>query len=492
MSEQLNQGIPYGEDALQRDIAEALAREEPCDFVTILWSLGPPVTKRFFEDDGGNIRKESYQNAKWFRITREPLNSFADLARVLARIAQDPHCHIVNGQLIDGVDPDCARRTHVRRKDNQPSLELAPHYWLPMDIDEIEARDAEGEFDPVANPERAVRHVRSLLPVDFQDVECLWSLTSSAGFTEAGKDDHGKFYTVGSRPTISMRLYWWLARPMDCSEAKRWLRDYVKEGATKKNKTHTDRRILDGAIYTPSQPIYTAAPMLEGVDDPVPLRFGICRGARQAVSPNVRADDVVKADRPQRECETALPSCGGRTAHNVGTPTGEPVSVEIVKAMLKHLDPGGPRNPWRDVIAMIRAAPIPGDENAEERRQLAQEWSAGEYWPGGCPLEYTCTEDVDQIFDTMLPDLGDPTKLHFGSLVTLARAAGHTGPISIAAAKAIKDFMAEVIAASGGAISALPPVTDYDFSEEFVEDMKRHAAEEERFNEMLAQKWGLI
>jgi hypothetical protein len=305
MSEQLND---YSEDDLEREIDEARPSEAPCDFVTVLRSLGPPVTKRFFEDDGGNIRKESYQNAKWFRITRKPLNSFADLARVLAVIAKDPYCHIVNGQLIDGVDPDCARRTHVRRKDNQPSLELAPHYWLPMDIDDVEARDAEGEFDPVADPERAVRQVQSLLPAEFHDAECLWSLTSSAGFTEAGKDDQGKFYTVGSRPTISMRLYWWLDRPMTSLEVKRWLRDYIKEGATKKNKTDTERRILDGAIYSPSQPIYTAAPMLEGVDDPVPLRFGICRGARQAVSPNVRADDVVKADCLQRERKTASPN----------------------------------------------------------------------------------------------------------------------------------------------------------------------------------------
>jgi hypothetical protein len=69
MSEQLNEGLFYGEDALERDIAEALASEKPCDFVTVLRSLGPPVTKRIYRDASGKLRKDSYQNAFLYSFT---------------------------------------------------------------------------------------------------------------------------------------------------------------------------------------------------------------------------------------------------------------------------------------------------------------------------------------------------------------------------------------------------------------------------------------
>lgn len=110
-------------------------------------------------------------------------------------------------------------------------------------------------------------------------------------------------------------------------------------------------------------------------------------------------------------------------------PTGEPVSLEIVRDMLKTLDAGCDRDEWRNIIAAIRAAPVPDDEDESGRLSLAQEWSAGAH-------NYEGPDDVERVFDDMEPpEPGDDDKIHFGSLVAKARGAGYDGPKSIAEAE---------------------------------------------------------
>lgn len=189
-----------------------------------------------------------------------------------------------------------------------------------------------------------------------------------------------------------------------------------------------------------------------------------------------------------------------RTA--VALPTGEPVSLEIVRAMLAHLDPGCDRNEWRDIIAAIRAAPVPGDDDESGRRDIAHEWSAGEY-QGGPPDNYHGPDDVARVFDDMEPpEPGDDHKIHFGSLVTRARAAGYRGAISIREAEASErfqafaethaasDFMAGVIEASQSAIRPMPKPPERAPSSAFVEMATRIVAEERRRGEELARRWG--
>jgi hypothetical protein len=102
-------------------------------------------------------------------------------------------------------------------------------------------------------------------------------------------------------------------------------------------------------------------------------------------------------------------------------PTGEPVSLDIVRDMLAVLDPGCDRNRWRDIGAAIHAAPVPGDYDESGRRGLFHDWSAG------APDLYDEAE-TDKVFDTMPPIEGG---IHFGTLVKLARDAGYTGSSSI-------------------------------------------------------------
>lgn len=58
---------------------------------------------------------------------------------------------------------------------------------------------------------------------------------------------------------------------------------------------------------------------------------------------------------------------------------------DTVRAALRHVDPGCGRSEWLDVLMALRAI-WPDDEATGAA--LAEEWSAGELWPGGCPSNY--------------------------------------------------------------------------------------------------------
>lgn len=249
------------------------------DFVTILTTTdGALLTKRFYRDESGELALQDYGNAKFYSAKQLPANKLTDLHRIL--IERQPNQCVVHGEIVPGINTECIRRVHrddkydeievkgedgtvtIERVHVPPTLRECMHHWLAMDVDGLDAADDEGEFDPVADPERAVARIVKDLPEEFADRECIWQLTSGAG----------------RKPGISMRLYWWLDRPTATSEVKAWMKPY---GATAG---------LDTSIYTPSQPVYAAKPALaDGVNDPVPERFGFA-GILPTVSP---PDDLV-------------------------------------------------------------------------------------------------------------------------------------------------------------------------------------------------------
>lgn len=183
-------------------------------------------------------------------------------------------------------------------------------------------------------------------------------------------------------------------------------------------------------------------------------------------------------------------------------PTGEPISLEILREMLGYLDPGWDRDDWRDIIAAIRAAPVPDDPNEDMRRQLAHSWSEGEF-ADGQPDNYDGAEAVDRVFDDMVPGGG----ISVGTLIAKARAAGYEGPISIAEAQRLRQWTAyaaeqaeeqaeaafwqRIIEGSGGAIQRIPDRPPHTPSPAAIERMKRIVTEERARGDELARKWGL-
>jgi hypothetical protein len=63
-------------------------------------------------------------------------------------------------------------RHHPEFADGDPTYGAAAHQWLPADFDDIAAVDAVGAFNPVAEPERAVAPLRTLLPLELRQADC--------------------------------------------------------------------------------------------------------------------------------------------------------------------------------------------------------------------------------------------------------------------------------------------------------------------------------
>lgn len=209
----------------------------------------------------------------------------------------------------------------------------------------------------------------------------------------------------------------------------------------------------------------------------------------------IEGDECARQPRGARsavELLAGLPETAVATRSVTAVPLGEPISLEILADVLGHLDPGCDRNEWRDIIAALRAAPVPDDDDESGRRQLAHEWSERGH-------NYTGPEDVDRVFNDMVPGGG----INVGTLIAKARGAGYDGPISIAGAERLAAFQAtaeqwaasafwdRLIAASQGAIQRMPEPQSRPLSPDFVEQMKHRVIEDQWRGEELARKWGL-
>jgi hypothetical protein len=229
---------------------------------------GKLMTKLFFVDRERREQTRSYDKGYLFSFSTPPVACLDDLAGVLDSLGR--HSCVIYGRLIEGTSMPCRRLLNPDAKTGDPAtIEDAAHPWLLLDIDKLAI---EGDvFDPVTEPERAVEYARSKLPSEFHGARCLWRLTSSAG--------------IGKRDSISMRLGFWLDRPLTGAEAKAWLTG----------------KIADCAIYTPNQVIYAAKPVFTGGRvDPVPKRSGILEGRAAVASRDFSAAVLDRMPRPER------------------------------------------------------------------------------------------------------------------------------------------------------------------------------------------------
>lgn len=241
------------------------------DTITVLTTKGPLATKIISLPAGAAkpiIRP--YDNARVFRIAEYPVGNIDDLAMVLNDVELCPTAFVVRGRPLDGIDRNNAlRRAHPGRRTDgtvEPAtLEAAARYWVPLDFDSVECP---AWLDPGHEPDATVEHLTGLLPEEFHGATCRWSFTSGQGLM----------------PGIRMRLFFWADRPLADWELKTWLGERLRKPNTPKQLWPT-RYPVDPSLFAPAQPIYVARPQFRGMPDPVPIRSGIWRGDRDAITP---------------------------------------------------------------------------------------------------------------------------------------------------------------------------------------------------------------
>jgi uncharacterized protein DUF5906 len=115
-------------------------------------------------------------------------------------------------------------------------------------------------IDPVTDPDGAIEHLIGLLPPELADGSCWWQWTSSQSLP-------------GHEDTLSARLWYRSVEPLCDADLKRWAA--TANGSVK---------LIDIALYSPVQAHYIAAPIFDGMTDPLPRRYGVRAGLEDEVS----------------------------------------------------------------------------------------------------------------------------------------------------------------------------------------------------------------
>ena len=243
--------------------------------ITIL-RASEPLTKTHTKGGGDSIPVTTpfNQSILWYGVEERPVASIDELHEVLAETITDNRAGIVRDVLSaearEAIAEGCLLQVpgrqgavvrsngQIRRLKHDPdastfgTLEVKAQHWLAFDVDTIESEDLHIRDRPI----EAVRFVvENFLPEAFHGATCVYHWTSSAG--------------VKDFTTVKVRLWFWLSEPASSADLKRLCLDLGLK--------------VDAAIFNPIQLHFTATPVFVGMEDPMPQRLGIIRGASDIV-----------------------------------------------------------------------------------------------------------------------------------------------------------------------------------------------------------------
>lgn len=219
----------------------------PADFLTVLTTTGPLLTKTFKADG----TTDSYDDAKSFTVKEHQVADIHDLSRLLSKLQNAPQRCVIRGKLSANPEPSDIEGTI--RKTNA-SFDDCKHHWAMLDIDKYEP----GFSDPVADPVGAIGEFLDAanLP-QFKDCSFHWQLSSSAGIKPG---------------ILKAHVWFWLDEPWSSAHLYVWAKSLANP-------------IVDSAVFRRVQIHYTASPIFEGDRvDPVAVRSGFHQGERDAVA----------------------------------------------------------------------------------------------------------------------------------------------------------------------------------------------------------------
>jgi hypothetical protein len=210
--------------------------------ITILTCTGDSfAAKTHRRAADGSLFTDSFNSGMYFDHEEVPFDDLHGLLRVVSEAAANPKKLIIRGRLRTDAPQrgdGRVRRCNRRQADGEePYFEDADRAWVMIDFDKVENPNG---LDP-ASVEGMV-HLRSLLPPEFHDVECVYSLSASAGLSGSGR--------------ISGHLWFVLDRPVSNRELKTWFQEYP----------------VDPRLFQSVQPHYIGSPIFkDGLVDPIEI-----------------------------------------------------------------------------------------------------------------------------------------------------------------------------------------------------------------------------
>jgi len=270
----------------------------------------PAITaKRHVRRTDGEIITYGYGKALTFRHDRVPVAGIEQLYELLRSLECDRYACMVRGRSLLADGERGVRRLHDRppepgRPHVAPTLERDHHLRvMSVDLDNV---GAPAWFPTTPTPtdlERLALYARDeCLPPAFAGVAAVWCWSGSAGIRGWG--------------SIKGHLWVMLDRPADERALKRWVAPWP----------------IDEAFYSAAQVHYVAAPLLEGIEDPLAgaPRTLLLPGRPVATLPAVvltpaQQDEADAEERAQRARETAAAAAAraARRAAGAAEPAGD-------------------------------------------------------------------------------------------------------------------------------------------------------------------------
>ena len=170
-------------------------------------------------------------------------NSLEAMAERLRALALKPRRMIVMGAPLPSLDLSLPHR-RTWREQSVATLAAPPRWWLPIDLDDAVVPKGLGSAERLTEAALFVRD--QLLPDEFYGARMIVVPSASTG----RKGDS----------TARLRLFALLASPHSLTAMKDWA----------KGAAATLGLPIDSAPIQAGQPIYTARPIFEGMEDPVP------------------------------------------------------------------------------------------------------------------------------------------------------------------------------------------------------------------------------
>ena len=232
------------------------------DIITVLTSAGPLLTKVW---DSAVGKPQPYENVKQVKVQEVAVSNIQELSSLLSRLEKDPKSCVIRGRFVGEEEarkryPEIIERDKRRDPGAKPPKpgfalrrkELFPDRPLHYFMIDIDGYRPEG-IDPVTEPEAAIdQYITANLPSPFHMISYHWQLSSSAGHPN-------------NREVLKAHVWFWLKHPYTGQEVTIF--------------AEARKLPLDITVFREVQPNYTAAPVFNaGVDDPVPVRSGLCVG----------------------------------------------------------------------------------------------------------------------------------------------------------------------------------------------------------------------
>ena len=211
-----------------------------------------------------------------YLITSRPVEtgSIHELARLLDSLADQPHSCLMRGRKLQGKEAVHHRVADANKE--ECAYEAAACQWLCLDVDDLSYLQL--GCDPNTLPPVLPRRiVQKYLPSAFHNVTYYWQLSSSHGY------DNEK------AATVSIHLWFWLDRPCTNDEVKRYIQ-FLNHCARIEHRH--EGKVFDTSTWNTVQPLFTADPVLEGVE-PLPYkRRGLDVFDSHVVPLSVRLDNA--------------------------------------------------------------------------------------------------------------------------------------------------------------------------------------------------------